>query len=49
MQKFGLRVEHEGEFSMIKEITKLMSDGHANHMTQNSLLRIQAENLLPEK
>ena len=49
MKKFGLTGELEGEFSTINEITKLMSNGHANHMIQNSLLGIQAENLMPEK
>ena len=49
MKKFELTGEHEGEFSTIKKIAKLMSDGHANHMIQYSLLRIQAENLMPEK
>ena len=49
MKKFGLTGEQEGEFSTIKELTKLVSYGHANHMIQNSLLRIQEENLMPEK
>ena len=39
----------EGEFSTIKEITKPMSDGHATHMILNSLLRIQAANMISEK
>ena len=49
IKKFGLTGEQEGEFSIIKEITKLMCNGHANHMIQNSIVRIQAENLMPEK
>ena len=49
MKKFGLTGEQEGEFSMIKEIAKLICNGHANHMKQNSVVRIQAENLMPEK
>ena len=49
MKKFGLTGEQEEEFSMTKEITKLMCNGHANHMIQNSPLRIQAESLMPEK
>ena len=47
MKKFWLT--KEGEFSTIKEITKQMSNGHANHLVQNSLLRIQVENLMPKK
>ena len=49
MKKFGLTGEQEEEFSMTKEITKLVWNGHANHMIQNSLLRIQIENFVPEK
>ena len=49
MKKFGLRGEQEGEFSTIKEITKLVSNGHPDLMIQNSLLRIEADNLMPEK
>ena len=37
------------EFVTIKEITKPMSNGHANHIILNSLLRIQAENLISDK
>ena len=33
------------QYNVIKEITKRMSSGHANHIVLNSLLRIQAENL----
>ena len=40
MNKFGLTGEQEREFSTIKEIVKLMSNGHASHMIENSLLRI---------
>ena len=32
MKKFGFKGEQEREFSTIKEITKLMSNGHAKHM-----------------
>ena len=41
--------EQEREFSTIKEITKRTSNGHASHIIPNSLLRIQAENLMSEK
>ena len=46
IKEFGLTGEQEGSFSTIKETTKLMCNGHANHMIQKSLLRIQAENLM---
>ena len=49
MKKFGSIGEQEGELSMIKEITKLICNGHANHLIQNSLVRIQAETLMSEK
>ena len=49
MKKFGLIGEEEGEFSMIKETTKLTGSGHANDIIQNSFLRIQAENLMPDR
>ena len=41
--------EQEREFSTIKEITKRTSNGHANHIIPNSLLRIQAENMTSQK
>ena len=41
--------EQEREFSTIKEITKRTSNGHANHVIPDSLLRIQAENMTSEK
>ena len=43
----GVRTQRE--FSTIKEITKHMSNGYANHIILNSLLRIQAENLMSKK
>ena len=49
MKKLGLTGEQKGEFNTIKETTQLMCNGHANHVIQNSLLRIQAENLMPER
>ena len=41
----------QGKFSTIKEITKYISNGHANDIPVilNSLLRIQAENLMSDK
>ena len=48
MKKSGSTGEEEREFSMIKE-TKVTGSGHANHMIQNSFIRIQAENLIPER
>ena len=41
--------EQERAFNTIKEITKRTSNGHANHIIPNSLLRIQAENMTKEK
>ena len=41
--------EQERGFSTIKEITKRTSSGHANHVIPNSLLRMQAENMMREK
>ena len=39
----------QGELSTIKEITKHMSNGHANHIILISLLTIQTENPILEK
>ena len=41
MKKFGSTGEQEGEFSTIKEITKLMCNGHANHMIQTVILEFK--------
>ena len=43
------RARTQGKFSAVKEVTKHRSNGHANHIILNSLLRIQAENLMSEK
>ena len=39
----------QGEFDAIKEITKRMSNGQENHIILNSLLRVDAENVMSEK
>ena len=38
MKKCKLTGEEEGELNLVKEITELKCNGHANHMIQNSLL-----------
>ena len=42
-------VEQERAFDTIKEITKRTSNGHSNHIIPNSLLRMQAENMIRDK
>ena len=41
--------EQERTFSTIKEITNATSSGHSDHIIPNSLLRMQAENVVREK